>query len=501
MAYVRTVKTASGKTAVQIVWSSTKGSRRIEHLGSAATDAEVELLKAAGRQKLLGGQGELDLGIQPPPAAGGPLHITSSRMGHLWDSLSAAYDALGFDAAVGDEVFRQLVLARIIEPTSKADAPRVIAEAGIAPASDRTITRRLRLYSAIGFRKQLAAACAAQVNLGPATLVLYDVTTLYFETDEGDGFREPGFSKERRLEPQITVGLLSDANGFPLMVHAFEGNKAETKTMLPTLKAFMDTHGLADVVIVADAGMVSEANMDAIEAAGLSYILGAKMPRVPYVIDQWRKDHPGQDVPDGLTLTARWPGGPSTTGKDVTTFYQYAHDRGRRTIKGIEAQVAKAEAAVAGKASVKRNRFVRLSGGTRAVNRELEEKAKSLAGWKAYVTNLPDPDADMVIGSYRRLFQIERSFRMAKSDLRARPIYHRKQDSIEAHLSIVFAAMAVAHWIEQITGWSIKRFVKTARRYRTFTIAAGEHTITAVDPVPADLAQALDAIKDRSQAH
>ncbi|NHN23190.1 transposase, partial [Bacillus amyloliquefaciens] len=86
-----------------------------------------------------------------------------------------------------------------------------------------------------------------------------------------------------------------DANGFPLMVHAFEGNKAETKTMLPTLRAFLDTHGLADVVIVADAGMVSEANMDAIEAAGLSYILGAKMPRVPYVLEQWHKNHPGQE--------------------------------------------------------------------------------------------------------------------------------------------------------------------------------------------------------------
>ncbi len=103
MAYIRTVKTASGKTAVQIVWSSTGGSRQIEHLGSAGSEAEVELLKAAGRQKLLAGQGELDLGIHTPPEAGGPLHITSSQMGHLWDSLSAAYDTLGFDTAVGDE--------------------------------------------------------------------------------------------------------------------------------------------------------------------------------------------------------------------------------------------------------------------------------------------------------------------------------------------------------------------------------------------------------------
>jgi transposase len=115
------------------------------------------------------------------------------------------------------------------------------------------------------------------------------VTTLYFETDAGDGFREPGFSKERRLEPQITVGLLTDAAGFPLMVHAFEGNRAETTTMLPVLTAFLRQHNLSAVTVVADAGMVSEANKRAIEGAGLSFILGARVPDVPYVIAQWRK--------------------------------------------------------------------------------------------------------------------------------------------------------------------------------------------------------------------
>src|SRR5437763_5948826 len=92
------------------------------------------------------------------------------------------------------------------------------------------------------------------------------VSTLYFETDAGDASRESGFSKERRLEPQITIGLLTDAAGFPLMVNAFEGNKAETLTMLPTITAFMAAHRLKDVVIVADAGMISENNMKAIEA-------------------------------------------------------------------------------------------------------------------------------------------------------------------------------------------------------------------------------------------
>jgi transposase len=104
--------------------------------------------------------------------------------------------------------------------------------------------------------------------------VLYDVSTLYFETDAGDGFREPGFSKERRLEPQITLGLLTDATGFPLTVAAFEGNRAETATMLPVINAFKAAHHLSDVTVVADAGMSSEANQVALRAAGLSFILG-----------------------------------------------------------------------------------------------------------------------------------------------------------------------------------------------------------------------------------
>jgi hypothetical protein len=134
---------------------------------------------------------------------------------------------------------------------------------------------------------------------------------LYFETGAGDGFRESGFSKERRLEPQITIGLLTGQDGFPLMVSAFEGNKAETKTMLPVIQAFMAAHDLPDVTVVADAGMVSEANQKAIEAAGLSFILGMKIPRVPYAVAQWRREHPGENIPDGHIFTQPWPAGPS----------------------------------------------------------------------------------------------------------------------------------------------------------------------------------------------
>ena len=177
MAYVRTVKTASGATAVQIVHSSRRGSRRIEHIGSARDDAELAALRAAAQQRLVDGQGELALGLDTMAAVGpGPLTIVSSRMAHLWDALCRAYDTLGLDvAAGGDEAFRQLVLARVIEPTSKLDSLRVLGEVGLVPASYATLKRRLPVYAESVWRQGVAAACAKHAQLGSASLVMFDV--------------------------------------------------------------------------------------------------------------------------------------------------------------------------------------------------------------------------------------------------------------------------------------------------------------------------------------
>jgi Transposase DDE domain len=511
VAYVRTVKTArgrsqysSGAVAVQIVWSSRRGSRNIEHVGSTHDEAEVQLLKAAAQQRIVEGQGELDLGLDPAEIPSGPLEITGSRAGYLWEALCLAYEALGLDrAASGDEVFRDLVLARIIEPTSKVDSLRVLAETGIGTVTYRTLTRRLPGYAKASFRAALSAACTRHAGLGPASLVLYDVTTLYFETDTADGFREPGFSKERRLEPQITVGLLTDATGFPLAVAAFKGNEPETDTMLPVINAFKAAHQLTDVTVVADAGMISEANQKAIQAAGLSFILGTRIAYVPQVITEWRDKHPGQEIPDQQVFTQPWPATASEKARgipDRVIYYQYRHDRARRTWRGIDEQVTKAEKAVAGNAPVKRNRFIKLTGATKSVNRDLEAKARALAGIKGYTTNLTDQTPEFIIGAYHQLWRIEKSFRMSKHDLQARPIYHHKRESIEAHLSIVFAALAVSHWIERQTGWSIKKFIQTLRRYRIVTIRAGNHTLTAADPLPADLQDILAAIASPNDA-
>jgi hypothetical protein len=162
--YVRTARTKSGATAVQVVWSSRRGSREIEHLGSAHDEAELEMLKAATQQRIAAGQLELELGVEH--AGGSPLPITSSRMSHLVDALEHAYRVLGFgDAAGGTRRTGILVLARIIEPVSKPSSLRVLDDAGICPASYqtvyRTVKRRLPIYAGESWRQRLSR-CARQ---------------------------------------------------------------------------------------------------------------------------------------------------------------------------------------------------------------------------------------------------------------------------------------------------------------------------------------------------
>ncbi len=229
----------------------------------------------------------------------------------------------------------------------------MLEETGVESTAYGTLKRRLPVFAKPEFRQALSAACAVHARLGPASLVLYDVTTLHFETEVGDGFREPGFFKERRLDPQITVGLLTDASGLLLNVAAFEGKRAETATMVPVINAFKAAHQLSEVTVVADAGMISKANQVALDAAKLTYILGARIPLLPDAVREWRDKHADEAIPDGLMLTQPWPSTSSEKARGISDrviHYQYRHDRARKTLRGIDEQIATAQRAVDGHA-------------------------------------------------------------------------------------------------------------------------------------------------------
>ena len=265
--YLRKVKTASGATAVQVVVKENGVRRIVEHLGSAHDEAELAALMHLGHQRLLAGQQVLDLGSafdgggQAPghePGDGGAVRrpaIISRRSGWLIEAIKTVYARLGLrNATGGDRAFEQMVLARLIEPTTcKADTPRVLSEIGWpAPAHRNTLQACLARAQERGYREAISQALFDHVTAGGGlALCLYDVTTLHFEAEREDDLRRVGYSKERRVDPQVIVGLLVDRAGFPLQVGCWEGNKAETTTIIPIVEAFQAAHGIEDLVIVA----------------------------------------------------------------------------------------------------------------------------------------------------------------------------------------------------------------------------------------------------------
>lgn len=486
--YVRRVRTGSGATAVQIV-SKERGVRRIvEHVGSAHTEIDLEVMLQTAKARIrerAAAVGQVELVLDAPEDPVLPrvtMQHSFSRL--LYDTLADVYEDLGFHAAVTDSVFRDLVIARVIEPSSKLDTIRILSELGLTPPSNSGVHRSLNRAADRQYRYQFSDACVEFRGVDQLTLVLYDVTTLFFQVEKEDEYRKPGLSKERRLEPQIVVGLLVDERGFPLQVHSFEGNTAETLTLVPVLDAFRAQHPDVTVSVACDAGMLSAKNLTALEEAGYGFIVGSRIAKTPYDIAKYQND--GGELADGQIFeTMQWFGRGETR-KQRRVVYQYREKRARLDLRNIDKQVEKARRVVAGQSPVKKGRFLKLAGADKSVDEQLVESARQRAGIKGYVTNLPTltVPAVTVIDAYHQLFNVEASFRMAKSDLKARPIYHRVREKIEAHLTVVFCAIAIGRHIQEVTGVSIKKFVRILAPVKDGVIAIDdtEHVVPAATP-------------------
>lgn len=501
---MRKVRTGSGATAVQIAHTRRGVQTIIEHLGSARDDAQLAALVAIARDRIdeMDGQETLDLAsLEPAVRAAPPTGptVTGSRSRVLWEVLEAAYTRLGFDQ-VGNDTFRKLVLARVVEPTSKADTLRVLAELGVPAPSLSTIWRTLARSIGQDWRGEAAAAAYAHATRsGALTLVLYDVTTLYFEAENEDHLRKVGMSKERRVDPQILVGLLVDHGGFPLEVHAFEGNKAETRTLLPVLEAFRDRHQVTELVVVADAGMLSAGNLNSLEDAGFSFIVGSRTSSAPHDLAPHVQRH-GNLLEDGQVIETIRVMGAGAAARQRRVVWQYSRKREKRDNITLNKQIERAEKIADGSKPMRRDRFVTVDGTTVGVNWAQVEKARTWLGLKGYVTNIPQITLDGagVVAAYHDLFQVEASFRMAKTDLRARPMFASTEDSIQAHLTVVFCALAISRHLHKVTGYTIRRIVRALRPLRDVTINISGHDLTATTPAEgeaADILAVLHALK------
>lgn len=353
------------------------------------------------------------------------------------------------------------------------------------------------------YRDKIAEACFAHaVTAGDVSLVLYDVTTLYFEAEKEDELRKVGYSKERRVDPQIVVGLLVDRTGFPLEIGCYEGNRAETQTIVPIVKQFQERHGLSDMVVVADAGMLSATNLKEIDDAGLRFIVGSRVTKAPTDLASHFRWH-GDTFTEAQLIDTITPKNSRVIENDDNhkaepvwdpeahpgswrAVWAYSTKSAVRDNRTLTLQENRAKEVVAGEKTARTPRFVKNSNGTRSLDEASLARARRLVGLKGYVTNIPATlmGPGEVIGSYHDLWRVEQSFRMSKTDLRARPMFVRTRDAIEAHLTIVFTALAVSREAQVRSGLAIRNLVRQLRPLRSANHPQQRRRADAATPHP-----------------
>ena len=271
------------------------------------------------------------------------------------------------------------------------------------PAHRNTLYASLGRCVERGYRQAISGALFEHVTAsGGLALCLYDVTTLYFEAEKEDDLRKVGYSKERRVDPQVIVGLLVDRRGFPLRIGCWEGNKAETTTIIPIVEAFQAAHGIEELVIVADAGMLSATNLTALDDARLRFIVGARTTRAPGDLEahfRWA----GDAFTDGQVIDTITPRRGSRSERDKSlraepvwdpvthpgswrAVWAYSKKRAARDTQTLAAQANRARAVVAGERRPKGTRFVTTHAGDATLDEASLARARSLVGLKGYAT-------------------------------------------------------------------------------------------------------------------
>ncbi|WP_246872626.1 transposase [Rhodococcus sp. DMU1] len=265
------------------------------------------------------------------------------------------------------------------------------------------------------------------------------------------------------------------------------------------------------MVIAADAGMLSATNLKDLDAAGLKFIVGSRVTKAP--ADLASHFHWNGDVfTDGQIIFRRDPTARQEHGQ--------RHRSPRRAGVGADRHVGVTgdlgvlgHACRAGQPDPERAGNPGPGGHRRhphhphtAVRQDHHEgqiprhrrsgRARSLIGLKGYVTNLPVSlmNPREVMKKYHDLWHVEQSFRMSKTDLRARPIFSHTRESIEAHLTIVFTALAISRYLQDATGISIRKIVRTLRPLQEVTVTIAGHEHTAFDPLTDDAVHILDSL-------
>jgi len=459
---IRKVKTHSGSTAIQVGRYIGKRFILAKHIGSSKDPKKVDELTDIAKEHIRSHFPQLELNFNPQSEEilfKRGVKVGTSILSEAFEYLDGIYQKIGFNR-IENDILKHFAIIRVLEPASKIRSIMLLKKYFDIDYKKTTVF--CKLLKLVDLKEEVTriAIKYAKNNLRfDFSLVFYDVTTLYFETHTGDDFRINGFSKDNKInQPQILIGLVVNDLGFPIYWDIFKGNTFEGKTIIPVILTIKERYNIEKFTVVADAGMLSEANLIELEKNGIDYVVGARIGNLNF--NEAKSISLELNQIDGKVI------------RRDNLFYEYLSNRAKKDKADNDKQIEKAQYYLRNPSkALKRSKFLQnLNKKTFRVNQTLIEKHRLLEGIKGYRTNINNLNPKLLIDRYKDLWKVEQSFRIAKSDLEARPIYHRKRSSIEYHILIVFVALCMARVIEIEKGESIKKVMDDLKDKWTVTL-------------------------------
>lgn len=450
--YVRRKINASGSYSIQVVQKINGRIKILKTMGSSKIAAEIEELCQLGHEEIRILQHSIELpfhqNIEQQYVADFKSSIRQLQLAGPELLLGKIFDEIGF-SAITDELFRHLVITRLVYPVSKLKTVDYLAKYKGVQLSVYSIYRYLDKLQKhqIEQIKNISLKHTLQLLGNSMSIVFYDVTTLYFESKDEDDFKRMGFSKDgKHRQPQIVLGLLVSQGGYPLDYDVFEGDKYEGDTLIPIIEHFVSKHQPQQLIVVADAGLLSQKNMALLVEKQYQYILGARIKNENETITKQilaLRLQDGQSAmihrEDGTKLIVSY-----TKARAVNDY--------NNKLRGLEKLENKIKSGKLTKQHINNkgyNKYLKIEGeASIGIDKQKYNDDKKWDGLKGYRTNTR-LSKEEVIEQYHQLWQIEKAFRISKHDLQIRPIYHQLKRRIEAHICIAFAACKIYKELER----------------------------------------------------
>jgi len=468
--FVRKKKNRSGSVSIQIIQKVNRLNKVIKTIGSSSNPNEIESLyhKALYEMPRLYGSTLFD-----PPQEVDIKDLSNDNIRVVGPDLvfGRIFNHIGFNK-IKDPLFKDLSISRITHPGSKLNLSEYLRENNREEITvdriyyflDRLNSRYKEKVEDISFNytKRLLGG-----NIG---VVFYDMTTIYFESSQPDEFRETGFSKDGKHHlPQIYLGLLVGRDGYPIGYDIFEGSIYEGHTLIPVIERFEKRFNLDKPIVVADAGLLSSKNILALEKKEYSFIIGA---RIKNEKEKIKTQILQLSLEDGQISKI-------TKADNTSLFISYSGKRAKKDLSNRERGLRRLEK------NLKAGKLTKSNINNRGYNKYLlfegemkieidYDKFKEDSRWdglKGYVTNTK-LNGDQIIENYNNLWKIEKAFRISKTDLKIRPIYHRLKERIEAHICISFVSYLLYKELERVLpeNISIKKAIKAINKMYEITL-------------------------------